>query len=131
MWRVGDLQRLEKGHQPILAAMDGQRLGVTRLPLSFSASHPVSAGCVQPVLLKHVQPDQRIPGGVRLGKRARLAREGIHAVPADAIAALDVDQRWLGRSSPKSDPYPRAQQVAVQVAMLDGLGERDAGRPDG
>ncbi|MGO8949172.1 MAG: hypothetical protein ACLQUY_16305 [Ktedonobacterales bacterium] len=80
----------------------------------------------QPVLLKHVQPEQRVPGGVRLGKRVRLAREGIHAVPADAIAALDVDQRWLGRCCPNSGSCLHAQQATVVVAMLDGLGERDA-----
>ncbi len=95
---------------------------------SASSQHGCACSGVrsEPILFEDMQVQEGIPGRCRLGTYVGLAREGIEAIPADAVAPLDMHERRPDHRRAKGGPGLDAQQTAMDVAMLDGLGEAHA-----
>ena len=79
-----------------------------------------------PVVLKDLETEQRIPGGIALGKGMRLARQGIEPIPQTAIEPLDMHCPSANEvGSPHAADFDR-DEVPMLIAVFDGLGQLHA-----
>ena len=64
-----------------------------------------------PIVLKHLQEDQSIPGSVPFGKRMGFASQGIESITQAAIDPLNMNGPSLGddfaQDVPGQDAHPR------------------------
>jgi hypothetical protein len=77
---------------------------------------------------KKGETDQRIPGGIALGKGVRFARQGIHVIAQAAIQALDARGPWLLADRAQRRHNLNRLEMAVGIAVCDGLGQTHGGR---
>lgn len=72
-------------------------------------------------MLKKVQVEQSIKGGVTFGKGMRLACEGIEPITEDTVEPFNMNGSRLGDSLAQSGADLDGEQPPMLIAMLDGL----------
>ena len=83
-----------------------------------------------PVVLKELQVDESIPGGVPFGKGMGLASQGIEPIAQGAVDALNVNSGRCGDHFAQDGTDLDGEQLAMLIAILDGLGQVHVGRHD-
>ena len=74
-----------------------------------------------PVVLKEVEVDQGIEGGVTFGKGMRLACEGIEPIAENTVEPLNMGGSRLGNHLAQSSADLDGEQFPMLIAVLDGL----------
>jgi hypothetical protein len=82
-----------------------------------------------PVVLKELQVDQGIPRGITFGKGMGLAGQSIEPIAESAVDPLDVDGSGLSDQLAQHSADFNGKQLAMLIAMLDGLRQTHLGRP--
>lgn len=74
-----------------------------------------------PVVLKKLQVNQGIEGGVTFGKSMSLASQGIEPITEGAVDPLNVDGSGFGEYLAQGSTDLDGEQLAMLIAMFDGL----------
>src|SRR5260370_36279116 len=80
-----------------------------------------------PIVLKQLQEDQGIPGGVTFGKRMRLASEGIESITQSAIDSLNMYGSRFGDHFAQDRADLHREESAMFIAMFDALRQTHIG----
>ncbi len=80
------------------------------------------------VVLKKLQVDQGIPGGVTFGKRMGLAGQGFEPIAEGAVDTLNVNGCRFGDHLAQGGTDLDGEQLPMLVPMLDSLRQAHLGR---
>jgi hypothetical protein len=76
-----------------------------------------------PVVLKEVQVDKCIPGGVTFGEGMGFASEGVEPISEGTVNPFNMGGSGFGEELAKRRADLDGKQLSMLISMLDGLGQ--------